>query len=549
MLLRPRLIVLGRDGRPFTGRRRDRLVHVAEIGDRRPGSESTLQVHATDARPLKTLLEAARREEWRHKLSELLSDQTPADLAKSLGDSDPLDLQTQLTPSVLQQLSLPPALAQAIAEIARRPTVFGVESPERSSGAGVHENHRKSVLPDLFESIGRELANDRGLLNHGRLGFAPVGETGRDRHRFLDLLGRLQAQLTTEARLNMARKEGPILLVGQTGSGKTEMATALHQAMLQCTGRCGAFVSINVAAIQPGLLESRMRGYLKGSFTDAKEDHRGWFERADDGTLFLDEFQSASPEVQLQLLDLMRAVSDTVHVARMGGEDKPRTCRVRLILAINEPVESLVASKRLRQDVLFRIRHRMDVRPLSSRLRSEAELLDRLWCLNRWRSNTAIELDASGTLQDDPKGDDPARAIYAALAPDLPDDARAHLLAHEWPGNLREFERVCFDVLWEYDLTGSIAARDWPEIVDRAISNDAPRSAVPDVDAASLNRLRHAEQVLKSHGFKVLPSQPELEGLKLKSPKTLKGFLRQHRGNLTLPEWTTDPRARRLLAD
>lgn len=549
MLLRPRLIVLGRDGRPFTGRRRDRLVHAVEIGDRRSGSESTLQVHATDASPLKTLLEAARREEWRHRLSELLSDQTPADLAKSLGDTDPLDLQTQLTPSVLQQLSLPPALAQAIAEIARRPTVFGVESPECSAGADVRNKHRKSALPDLFESIGRELANDRGLLDYGRLAFAPVGEPAQDRHRFLDLLGRLQAQLTTEARLNIAGKEGPILLAGQTGSGKTEMAASLHQAMLQCTGRKGAFVSINVAAIQPGLLESRMRGFLKGTFTDAKEDNPGWFERAENGTLFLDEFQSAPPEVQLQLLDLMRAVSDTVHVARIGAEDKPRTCRVRLILAVNEPVESLIASKRLRQDVLFRIRHRMDVRPLSARLRSEAELLDRLWCLNRWRSNAVIELDESGRLQDAPKGDDPTRAIYAALAPDLPNDARARLLAHDWPGNLREFERVCFDVLWEYDLTGSIAARDWLEIVGRAIGNDAPRSAAPDLGAAALKRLHHAEQVLKANGFKVRPSQPELEGLKLKSPKTLKGFLRQHRGHLTLPEWATDPRARRLLAD
>lgn len=549
MLLRPRLIVLGREGRPFTGRRRDRLVHAAEVGDPRPGSESTLCVNATDTTPLKTLLEAARREEWRHKLSELLSDETRADLMKSLGDADPLDLQAQLTPSTLQQLSLPLALAQASAEIARRPTVFGVESGGGSSAAGALVEHRKPVLPDLFESIGRELANDRGLLDHGRLAFAPVGDPGRDRHQFLDLLGRLQAQLTTEARLDMARKEGPILLAGQTGSGKTEMATSLHQAMLQCTGRRGAFVSINVAAIQPGLLESRLRGHLKGSFTDAKEDHRGWFERADDGTLFLDEFQSAPTEVQLQLLDLMRAVSDTVRVARMGEEDKPRNCRVRLILAINEPVESLVASKRLRQDVLFRIRHRMDVRPLSSRLRSEAGLLGRLWCLNRWRSNAAIELDASGMPQNDARGDDPARAIYAAMAPELPHDARARLLAHGWPGNLREFERVCFDVLWEHDLSGSIAARDWPEIVGRAIGDGAPRNAAPDVGAATLERLRHAEQVLKAHGFKVRPSQPELEGLKLKSPKTLKGFLRQHRGHLTLTEWTIDPRARRLLAD
>ncbi len=547
MLLRPRLIVLGRNGRPFTGRRRDRLVHSAEVGDARPGSESTLWVHGTDATPLKTLLEAARREEWRHKVSELLSDETRADLIQSLGAADPLDIQAQLTPAVLQQLSLPPALAQAGAEIARRPTVFGVESAGRSSAAGATEG--KHVLPDLFEAIGRELANDRSLLDHGRLAFAPVGEPGADLHQFQDLLVRLQAQLTTEARLDMARKEGPILLAGQTGSGKTEMARSLHQAMLQCTGRRGAFVSINVAAIQPGLLESRLRGYPKGAFTGAEKDHSGWFERADDGTLFLDEFQSAPTEVQLQLLDLMRAVSDTVRVARMGEEDKHRSCRVRLILAINEPVESLVASKRFRQDLLFRIRHRMDVRPLSNRLGREAGLLDRLWCLNRWRSNAAIELDAAGRPQDDAQGDDPARAIYAALAPDLPHDARARLLAHGWPGNLREFERVCFDVLWEHDRTGAIAARDWPEIVGRAIGDDAQQDAAPDVGAATLDRLSRAEKVLKAHGFRVRPSQPELAGLKLKSPKTLKGFLRQHRGHLALPEWATDPRARRLLAD
>lgn len=499
--------------------------------------------------PIKTLLVAARRKEWQQKLNELLGTDTPTEVAHLLLEADPLDLQAQLTAETLREHGLPSALAPTAAEISKRPTVIGVQQGRRNADDDHLDEHRKPLLPRIFEAMGLELAKDRGLLDHGRLAFAPVGKSGEQRFDYLDLLGRLQAQLTTEAHSDPASKEGPILLIGQTGSGKTELATSLHHAMLKCTSRTGNFVPINVAAIQPSLLESRLRGYAKGSFTGAQKDHEGWFEQAAEGTLFLDEFQSAPIEVQLQLLDLMRAVSDTVRIARMGEEDKPRTCRVRLILAINEPVERLVAERRLRQDLLFRVRHRINVSPLAKRLNEEIGLLDRLWCLHRWRSNATIELSSLGIPHTTVPGEDPTRPIYSALAPDLPHDARVRLLSHGWPGNLREFERVCFDILWDLDRTGSIASRDWLETVTRAIGSETLQHEVPQLSATTLERLRQAERVLAKHDFKVRPAQPELEGLKLKSPKALKSFLRHQRRHLSLPEWGTNPRAKRLLAE
>lgn len=559
-MLRPRLIVLGHDGKPSKKVGMDPLVHLAEVLKQPSDEQGVLLVGKGDAAPIKTLIRLARAREWRRHLAALLPDQSAGNLREMLEESDPLELISDLPADRLKEraqerfreLGLPEALAQHVIDAAKRPTVFGVDLSSACLLVPDANKPQTSDLRELFEAMGQELSLDSGLMNDRGLAFVPIGAMSQRTDAFQALLARLQSRLTSVPHIDPVRKEGPVLLIGKTGSGKTELASALHQAMRQHTGRDGQLVVVNVAAIQPGLLESRLRGHIRGAFTDAKKEQPGWFELADNGTLFLDEFQCAPIEVQLQLLDLIRAVSDTVQVARIGEEGNKRRFRVKLILATNESLERLRAEERLREDLLFRIRHLIEVPPLQCRLESEDRLLHRLWCLNRWRSNPPIDLFAAGPPQVGNMGLDRMSEIYGVLPPELPTEAHRLLRAHPWPGNLREFERVCFDAFWEYDQSGSGAARDWVDVIQRALRQGSiavSPSAPPLANATTLERLRQAEQVLLRHDFKVSPAGPELAGLKLKSPKALKAFLRHNRAHLLLPDWKRDGRAKRLLGD
>ena len=381
----------------------------------------------------------------------------------------------------------------------------------------------------------------------GRIAFVPLRAGAKQSQRYEALTRRLLAQITSTSISETALRDGPALLVGETGAGKTEQASAIHRALIARTGRTGRFVPVNVAAISPSLLESRLRGHRRGSFTGANESRNGWFKEADEGTLFLDEFQSAPAEIQLQLLDLMRAVSDNVRVSQIGDEANPSTYRVKLVLATNEPVEKLRTEARLRVDLFYRIRTLIEVRPLRKRISEEAELLESLWCLNRWRSNAPWNDEGAS---DTPWGD---RDLRLAVAPALTIGARQVLSAHDWPGNLREFERVCFDVFWEYDRTSGMAT-DWTDMIGRAMGLDvaAQHERLPapgSLDRATIDRLREAEQILIDCQFIVRRAQPMLAKLKLKSPRTLKAFLSANRQFLLSPFWQHDSRARKLLDD
>nr|WP_295078308.1 sigma 54-interacting transcriptional regulator [uncultured Roseateles sp.] len=421
----------------------------------------------------------------------------------------------------------------------------------------------------LLSDFGKELESDLDWLAPGRITFLPLCEAGQDSKTMMafhqQCLIELQGQLTSYRPQNLQLghrilQEGPILLVGDTGSGKSEMARALHQALMKASPdrKNGKFVSLNVAALTPDLLEARLRGYMRGAYTGADREQPGCFETANNGVLFLDEFQSASMEMQLQLLDLMRAVSDTVEVARMGEEGERREFRVRLILAVNEPVQDLIQSGRLRRDVLYRIRRHIETRPLSARLKSEPPLLDRLWALSKWRSNASWEIDKKRVPRSY-RSDGDERLLQEAFAPELPNEAKLLLHEHGWPGNLREFERVCFDVLDDCDSNAGFSAQQWPEALRLAMGNDFSGSgtgkgfgdagpAAAPMDAKSLSRLNQAEAILKRHKFNMRAAAPDLKAQQLPaSHKGIKEFLRRHSPFLRLPEWKDCARASKML--
>ena len=196
-----------------------------------------------------------------------------------------------------------------------------------------------------------------------------------------------------------------VMLLGETGSGKDMLAHALHDESARANG---PFVVFDCGAVAANLAESELLGHERGAFTGADFAHPGAFERADRGTLFLDEFAELPLDVQPRLL---RAL-DSKRVRRVGGKQE-RDVDVRVVAATNRDLRADVAAGKFREDLYFRLAAGVvPVPPLRDRL-------DDLSILVR------------GVL--DSLGRSDLR---------LTDDAFALLRRHAWPGNVRELKNV-----------------------------------------------------------------------------------------------------------
>ncbi len=145
----------------------------------------------------------------------------------------------------------------------------------------------------------------------------------------------------------VAATDANVLILGENGSGKELIARALHRKSNRAQE---VFISVDMGSISQSLFESELFGYVKGAFTDAREDHPGRFEAASNGTLFLDEIGNLSLELQAKLLSVLQN-----RVVTRVGSHKERPIDIRLICATNMPIHKMVAENRFRQDLLYRI--------------------------------------------------------------------------------------------------------------------------------------------------------------------------------------------------
>jgi transcriptional regulator of acetoin/glycerol metabolism len=137
-----------------------------------------------------------------------------------------------------------------------------------------------------------------------------------------------------------------ILLEGETGTGKTTLAKKIHEE----SGRVGRFVHLNLSAFAPGLVESEIFGHVKGAFTGAINAKRGALLEAHKGTLFLDEVDSLTLDLQTKLLLFL----DDYHVRAVGGENITKT-EVRLIFASGSKLKDRVEDGKMRKDFFYRL--------------------------------------------------------------------------------------------------------------------------------------------------------------------------------------------------
>lgn len=145
----------------------------------------------------------------------------------------------------------------------------------------------------------------------------------------------------------VSKTDANVLILGENGTGKELVARAIHRNSLRAKN---IFLNVDMGAITESLFESELFGYVKGAFTDAKEDRAGRFEIASGGTLFLDEIANISPNLQSKLLNVLQ----NRQVTRIGSSiAKP--VDFRLICATNASMSELSHKKQFRQDLLYRI--------------------------------------------------------------------------------------------------------------------------------------------------------------------------------------------------
>jgi transcriptional regulator with GAF, ATPase, and Fis domain len=207
---------------------------------------------------------------------------------------------------------------------------------------------------------------------------------------------------------HVAPTESPVLLTGETGVGKDVIASAIHRGSPR---RDGPFIPVNCGAIPDSLLDSELFGHEKGAFTGALSRKRGRFERANGGTVLLDEIGEMPLQAQVRLLRVLQHRE----IERVGGAERIRV-DIRVIAATNKDLAARVREGLFREDLWFRLNvFPIEVPPLRDR-QSDIPAL-----VQHFIERKAGELKIGET----PK-----------LAPGAIDD----LIAYDWPGNVRELE-------------------------------------------------------------------------------------------------------------
>jgi transcriptional regulator with GAF, ATPase, and Fis domain len=208
----------------------------------------------------------------------------------------------------------------------------------------------------------------------------------------------------------VAPLDSPVLLQGETGVGKEIIANAIHGLSRR---KNGPFIQVNCGAIPETLIDSELFGHEKGAFTGAISQKRGCFERADGGTIFLDEVGELPLQAQVRML---RVLQDK-NIHRVGGTSQIKV-DIRIIAATHQNLHEMVKRRLFRDDLWFRLNvFPIAIPPLRDRREDIPALVDYF-----------VEKKS--------------KELQMPLLPKLAPGAMAPLMAYVWPGNVRELENV-----------------------------------------------------------------------------------------------------------
>jgi PAS domain S-box-containing protein len=229
-------------------------------------------------------------------------------------------------------------------------------------------------------------------------------------HVFENMVSKNQRMLEIFSTVKMlAESDCTVLIEGATGTGKELLAKAVHNTSAH---RNGPFVPVNCGALPDTLIESELFGYKAGAFTDAKNDKPGRFERAQNGTIFLDEIGDISHALQVRLL---RVLEERKYEPL--GSIQPFATNARVVVASNSDLDRLVAEKKFRDDLYFRVNVMRLTLPRLAERKDDIPLLVDYFIE---RLNKRQKKKVLGVSQ----------------------EAIAALVLYDWPGNIREMENA-----------------------------------------------------------------------------------------------------------
>ncbi len=248
-----------------------------------------------------------------------------------------------------------------------------------------------------------------------------------------------------------------VLLTGETGVGKEIMARSIHA---QSDRSEQPFIAINCAAIPPDLIEAELFGVAKGAYTGATASRAGRFERADSGTIFLDEVVELSPRAQATLLRVLQE-----REFERVGDNQVRTIDVRVIAASNEDLADAVKDGRFRADLYYRLNvFPVHIPPLRERREDIPLLIEHF-------------LEKFHTL-------------YHKKTQGLSNKAMHWMMDYNWPGNIRELINILERGIIMTDNNDSITAESlFPGIDDRDFE-DVSISESGDLETVRIERRR-----------------------------------------------------------
>ncbi len=283
---------------------------------------------------------------------------------------------------------------------------------------GTIENAVQALRSGAYDYIAKPFENDEIKLTVAKA-FERERLLAENRYLHAELEGRydfsgivggsLAMQQVYDMASSVAVSNANVMITGESGTGKELLARSIHYSSLR---KEKPFVVLNCAAISEGVLESELFGHEKGAFSGALDTRKGRFERADQGTLFIDEVAEMSMAAQVKLLRVIQE-----HEFERVGGNKTISVDVRIVAATNKKLEDQVKNGNFREDLYYRLNVvNINVPPLRSR-REDVEPLSRFF-LEKYTAETGKKIT------------------------DLSPRALSCLLAHDWPGNVRELQNA-----------------------------------------------------------------------------------------------------------
>lgn len=280
--------------------------------------------------------------------------------------------------------------------------------------AGAWDFLNKPIRLDDIEAVLARVDTVRGLEERNRrlrdaIGGIQSAEALRESNRRMIGSSPATERVRNQVQEAVDGMMDTILLTGETGVGKEVVAREIH---FLAESEETPFIAVNCPALADNLLEAELFGHVRGAFTGADQSRPGYFERANGGTLLLDEVGDLSPNAQAALL----RVIETRTVVRVGGSEE-HALELRIIAATNQDLERAVLEGRFRRDLLFRLNpYAIEVPPLRDRREDIIPLAEHF-----------IEQFAA-----------PRNLGLSGLS----DDARSLLLSYDYPGNIRELRNI-----------------------------------------------------------------------------------------------------------